>query len=842
MPYFGREREKWFAERIVHSRVESAGLFVGDRGTGKSALASELARHNGTAVAVVRQSERMWPYSGLSVVASGLSGLRAEAVDGVLSRGRDWPEQMLAEELSRVLRLVRDEPVVLVIDDLDLMDASSKTVWAYVCGRLRGTGVSVLATVGPMGPQHAFAGLPQTRIDDLSFGEAVDLSQLFLGSETALAVLHIVVSSTNGNPSVISRVRLTPEEAAGDAPLPQPLRLADEEISHHRLAPRRGTPAVSDLMDLLAVGPFFAHDLLRAEAVELGGDVDEMVESGLIATHDGFARISDPARRLSIHAALPADARRRLHAHAAQAHRDSHPAVHRWHASFADGSAADATELLRMAVHLASAGDHTAAVEFAERGMRGADADGERNPLLVSLAEALILHGHAVLGQHYLHRIDGILDSATNARAVRAQVRTTDVADHAIDDALVDEAVHRCAPEDAVRLLAEVARLRIARGEIEHAAVRIAEARSLGVASVEIELLDRIVRESGHAGSGEDSPVTTDLARPEAALSLDESTLAIAVHVLREEYRMALRLCTSLLDRRPRIEPLWRERVLRLVVAAEVRGGDASTTHDAVVAWRREWPPGRTPDAGCVLILASAAALGTGDDVDELVRRGRVLCRREGIAALLPWFDVVDGGRALAEGRYDDAVVSLRSATDTRIGTDPAVLRAHADLVEALWLSGRRTEARSVLDQFERAATKRARRWSILAVARARAVCRSEHLGISAFREAEAVYRPDDAPDEHHRLREARRRTLPHSVPETRAPRVGDIAVPGTGLTEHEREVVALVQQGLRNREIAASLFVSLRTVELRLTNVYRKLGISSRMHLVAPPRSGSAG
>jgi DNA-binding NarL/FixJ family response regulator len=53
-------------------------------------------------------------------------------------------------------------------------------------------------------------------------------------------------------------------------------------------------------------------------------------------------------------------------------------------------------------------------------------------------------------------------------------------------------------------------------------------------------------------------------------------------------------------------------------------------------------------------------------------------------------------------------------------------------------------------------------------------------------------------------------------------------------LTDDERAVVLRVQQGMRNREIAASLFVSQRTVELRLTNVYRKLGARSRAHLVA--------
>ena len=46
--------------------------------------------------------------------------------------------------------------------------------------------------------------------------------------------------------------------------------------------------------------------------------------------------------------------------------------------------------------------------------------------------------------------------------------------------------------------------------------------------------------------------------------------------------------------------------------------------------------------------------------------------------------------------------------------------------------------------------------------------------------------------------------------------------------------MVDLVLKGLRNKEIAATLYVSVRTVELRLTRVYRKAGARSRSHLVA--------
>ncbi|MZD53271.1 helix-turn-helix transcriptional regulator, partial [Streptomyces sp. SID5606] len=52
-------------------------------------------------------------------------------------------------------------------------------------------------------------------------------------------------------------------------------------------------------------------------------------------------------------------------------------------------------------------------------------------------------------------------------------------------------------------------------------------------------------------------------------------------------------------------------------------------------------------------------------------------------------------------------------------------------------------------------------------------------------------------------------------------------------LAAMERQVAALVMEGATNREIAARLFVSVKTVEATLTRVYRKLGIRSRVDLV---------
>jgi DNA-binding CsgD family transcriptional regulator len=52
------------------------------------------------------------------------------------------------------------------------------------------------------------------------------------------------------------------------------------------------------------------------------------------------------------------------------------------------------------------------------------------------------------------------------------------------------------------------------------------------------------------------------------------------------------------------------------------------------------------------------------------------------------------------------------------------------------------------------------------------------------------------------------------------------------GLTGRERQVAGLVASGLSNREIAARLVISQRTVDAHVNHIFAKLGVSSRVQL----------
>jgi DNA-binding CsgD family transcriptional regulator len=63
---------------------------------------------------------------------------------------------------------------------------------------------------------------------------------------------------------------------------------------------------------------------------------------------------------------------------------------------------------------------------------------------------------------------------------------------------------------------------------------------------------------------------------------------------------------------------------------------------------------------------------------------------------------------------------------------------------------------------------------------------------------------------------------------------IGDDAASHRLLSPHELQVARLVVGGASNRDLAATLFISPRTVEAHLTGIFRKLGVSNRRALAA--------
>ena len=63
--------------------------------------------------------------------------------------------------------------------------------------------------------------------------------------------------------------------------------------------------------------------------------------------------------------------------------------------------------------------------------------------------------------------------------------------------------------------------------------------------------------------------------------------------------------------------------------------------------------------------------------------------------------------------------------------------------------------------------------------------------------------------------------------------RIGLEAETTTQLTRRERGIIALIGEGLKNKEIGERLFISRATVRTHLTSIFAKLGVPDRLKLI---------
>jgi len=276
--------------------------------------------------------------------------------------------------------------------------------------------------------------------------------------------------------------------------------------------------------------------------------------------------------------------------------------------------------------------------------------------------------------------------------------------------------------------------------------------------------------------------------------------------------------------------------------------------------------------AGFAALLAAEALalveahLGNVDDVRAIVERHPRPSSRTWHGTIL--FRAALGLVELSAGDYKAADVHLRAALETaeHVGCgEPAMHRMHANAAEAAVALGDLERAEQIGDFLEEHGERTNRRWSLATGARVRALiaaARGDLAGALAASE-QALERHEELPMPFERARtllvkgvierRARRRSRAKNSFEqaleifeqigarlwaerarAELDRVGLRRTPGHELTAGERRVAELAAQGLTNREVAAVLFMSPKTVEANLSRAYRKLGISSRAELGA--------
>ncbi len=321
---------------------------------------------------------------------------------------------------------------------------------------------------------------------------------------------------------------------------------------------------------------------------------------------------------------------------------------------------------------------------------------------------------------------------------------------------------------------------------------------------------------------------------------------------------------------------------LRGLAETELRTGHCARALDlARESLRLARDTGIGEVASAVLTSLAEAAGGELDRALALAREALDHSEQDGDQMYVSRALAALGHAQLVAGDAPAAVASLRRVRELEQGlgiTDPARGRWHGDLAEALVRIGETEEAQDVIDT-ARARALRLGRESVLAVLdRAEAMVRAARgerdsaavqltsvqdrlaklgYGLEEARAAFALaalrtHRPGPTSyDEAARLFR-RCRALPWlsqvesaaTMPQPAEPAPAPAAALDAldSLASMERQVAALVMEGATNREIAARLFISVKTVEATLTRVYRKLGIRSRVDIVrlAAGRPGS--
>ncbi|MEU8797415.1 AAA family ATPase [Spirillospora sp. NPDC048819] len=870
-------------------------VIQGEAGIGKTALLDQIAADAGD-MRLIRgagiESETELAFSGLHLMLhpygdrfDGLPGRQAEALRSAfgLAAGPAGDRFLIgAATLTLLSELAADRPVVCLVDDAQWLDRASLDALLFAARRLGADPISMIFTVRDTArpfPDHGIdvlqlAGLDRAAAEGLVAGHAPGLT---------VPVRERLLDEAAGNPLALIELAnaLGAEPARHAGPLPVGRRV--QETFRRQLAE---LPDAARLL-LLVVAADGTADLgivLRAAAVlGLGpADLGPAEEARLVVLSGEDVRFRHPLIRAVTY--QNAAHHQRIAAHEAlavalaQAGRpDEHADRRAWHlAAAATGPDEDvAAELERAADRAGHRGGAAAVAAAYERAARlSTDPEG-RARRLVHAARADYDAGRpdratrlAAEAAH-LTADDGVIAEATFIRAQVAYERESPAADAAL--ALEGAAlITGSDPEQAVSMLTEA--VWSARDAGAHDLVRksvelLRKVRlPAGSAKVPVtgaliaygRLLDGAVTEAvppmralvGAASNGDVEDVVECIIAGYIGLVVAEDRAAATLL----ERMAADARAQGALGWLPYIlEPLAIGRLL----LGDMRGAEAAAAEGISLA----------ADIGMDMQVTALKCIAVRLETDPECSRAEapeVLGHADlhpTNAALASWgLGLLD----LADGHADAALRRLDAVCSGPAGHD-LLIRAVPDHAEAAVRAGRPELARTHLPAFETwAAAASDTATSTAMVLRCRALLAGGDEADEHFRAALSLH--GDHPYDTARtrllygewLRRRRRRTEARTeltaaadafarlgaggwaeraraelevLGDRPAAQAGDTD-PLKRLTPQELQVVRLAAAGLSNREIAAQLYLSPRTVGHHLYKAYPKIGVTRRMEL----------
>ena len=868
----------------------------GQPGIGKTALlraAIERAEDMTVLRARGLEGEAELPFAGLAELCEPVLVLRerlpvaqAAALAGALELEPAAPQARLAigAALLGVLSLAAEEqPVLCVIDDLQWLDEPSLEALRFAARRLGADGVAVLVAHRPV-PVDPASGLETLELGPLPPDSALELLQAGRGVPVPDFVARRVLDTAAGNPLALLEIPalLSRDELEGRAPVEGPLPPGStlERVLARRL---EGLPEETREALLVAAAAEARRGDVVLGALEAAGVPVSALESaesaGVVTLAPGEVAFRHPLLRAAAYHGATVVARRAAHLAVASALPEDDP-QRAW--QLAAGTARP-DEAVASALETAarSARARTGFGPAAHAHLRAAELSPDplqRARRLVEAARDLLPAGHPDVGLARLEQAERVLAIAegSDVTAVAGDLRTLR-AQLALRTGRTDEA--RALLRAQARRLREesppAASMLLLLSSLGAMALRdhlgwLADAEQALELAGDVELPSALAMLSAGAArmtvpdvaAGrrllEEGERRLDLV---TALALAPEIVALAAHgwLWIEEYERGVELLDRLVAAGRESSSVG---ALPYPLAARAQGNLALGHFHRALADAEEavaLAEQTAQDPALVIALGMLATVHGwhGDEEAAVAAAERAIAIGERRNVPLPaiYARHALGLLSLASGRVDEAVERLEAV---RAEALPGNVLWAPHLVDAYRRAGRRDEAAELVEHYARtiehrriapAMLERLRGMTTGDAARFEAALELHEAGPAPFELARTqlaygeFLRGEGRRDEARELLRAavagfeRIEALPFAERARSELRAAGAVTRAAAqaddeLTAHELRVAQLVAQGLTNRETAAALFVSAKTVEHHLRNVFRKLGVKRRAEL----------
>jgi len=804
------------------------------------------------------------------------------------------PHALPRAALTALRRLASDGPLLVAIDDEQWLDRASARVLGFALCRLRDEPIGVLltrrrASEGVLWPElsRGFGedGLAAVVLDPLDIKAIRRLLSAELDRPISPPLLHRIYEASAGNPlyalTIARELRAASESGVGEQELPIPRTLADaiarrlEDLDPRSADPLLAAAAASNptLALIQSVLPAFALSDLdgaeRAEVIEVAGD---------------RVRFTHPLLASTQYSLAPAPRRRELHRLLAEVVSDEEERARHLALGAESPHRETAVTIEHAAGRASRRGAPDVAAHLLEQAARltPADAAQARRSRTIAAAERHKAAGALDRARALLEMVLGeLLAGPVRARAL-ARLAELRGDDYELASALLEQA--QCEAGDHHRLAAQIgaqlAETCANRGDhtraVEHGRAAVTRAEQAG----DLGLLAQMLAAYGVMAFFHGDGVQHDSLRRAIELAEHDQDMP--------SYRwpstsLGLQLFWS--DQLEAARPLLERSMRRAIERGEEYDRAAISFHLAHLEWEAgnrevaEWITAEAieaqrqvddPQVDLYLVWLQAfcaARDGRLDEARTMADDAIKLATRIGDHFNSSFATAILAETEMWNGHADRAHERLAPLRDAFRGTvvGSLTLPFWSDDIEALIALGRLDDADEILADLLDCARKAENPNALGIAERCRGLllaARGDLAGaIDTMQTALVQHALRPLPREVGRTllekgtlerrakrKSAAKQSLERAL-ETLEPlqanmwterardelsRVG-LRRPAAsdGLTPTQERVAELVRAGLTNRQIADTLYMSLRTVETHLTSVYRELGVKSRAQLI---------